>query len=241
MPRPTCFSVVITLLLIGCGTLAVDQETARAPEIPTSKGELTAIPQITSIPTISAWNILHPDVCTSPCWLGIMPGKTQGSVAEEILRGYYQIERMEKEANDTVLLRWQFIEGESLPGSTVIIRHDLVESIFLGIPVHSVSVDDVVSHFGEPEFVVWAFSERRFPPNGCGENMELSYSDYTLVVLPADPNIVSIKPSTPVVAIEYQSEFTLPSVYDWTPPIKWTGYDGEYCPPGGRFPRSPTP
>lgn len=240
MFKPTYFTLcfAIAILLISCEAQTSGWTTAEMTKTLNPNSELTATLQVTTsmIPTPSSWDVLHLNICASPCWLGITPGETSGDEAEEILKSYYHVEKAEKEVKDTVFLEWEFAQGDSLPRSTITVRHNLVESIHLGVPDGNISVSDVISHFGEPEFVWWAFTERHPPANGCGENMVLSYPDYTLIILPENSDIISITPITSVMVIEFQSRFSLPSISDWTPPIKWAGYEGEYCPPGGRLP-----
>ena len=230
--RHPALAIVMAILSVSCIAQTPDQTTTEVIKSPSAVIDQTATSQVSSSTVPITWSILHLDICTPPCWLGITPGETKGSEARRILENHYQLEEVNWEA-DTVFARWKLIQETSMPKSTIIIKHGLVESINLRVSVGHFNVNDIMSHFGEPDVVVWTAAESRSPENSCGENMELSYFDKNMiVVLPTDSSIVSITPTTPITAIVLQAVFS-PSD-DWSPPIKWAGYEGEYCPPGGR-------
>lgn len=165
---------------------------------------------------------LSEEPCGPPCFWGIVPGETTEAEVKEVLqqRGVYatcetRVSKFEEGGRGIDCISQVYISFEQGDG--------LVQSVYFK-PSSSITVQEVVAKYGEPDGVL-------VYPEGVPEHPHISlYVVYSNIVarleLPTQewPGYI-VKPSTPILSVFYASKFS--DVRDSLFFEEWTGY-GEY-------------
>ena len=181
-------------------------------------------------PTAYLEQTLISDKCENPCWLGIEPGTASNlENIEEILIRFYGNENVYRSPKAHQIVYWRIINSDfSQHGAVVLDEDNQITYIQVFFNEGRITVDNLISVIGEPEYVLLVGDNR---PHGfrCDGVWGMLYLQSGIEVL-TESTPESIKQSQFIyyIGIEKPSTLTDKHYPDGYKAVQWEGYR-HYC------------
>jgi hypothetical protein len=142
-------TIVCVVCILGMYACAASTPTVTHTEIDSSPA-----PTLVTSQCLSIVDSLRE--CEPPCWIGMTPGVTEKSEAENVLAQYYGADKIYR--NTDIFLAWKSGSASDSLDGVVTLNDNVIESIDLSFNTKILTAQQLVDVIGDPGYVEMLFS-----------------------------------------------------------------------------------